>query len=38
VDIVDNVAIATKTNTNRIGKIGRKRKEDGAMPSNKLKK
>jgi hypothetical protein len=38
VEVVDAVGGAHKDNVNRIGKCGRKRKEDGALPSNKLKK
>ncbi len=37
VEVVDAVGGAQKDNGNRVGKCGRKRKEDGALPSNKLK-
>ncbi len=38
VEVVDAVGGAQKDNGNRVGKFGRKRKEDDALPSNKLKK
>ena len=39
VEVVDAVGGAQKGNGNRVGKqCGRKRKEDGALPSNKFKK
>ncbi len=37
VEFIDDVVSATKSNTNRLGKCGRKRKDDDALPSNKLK-
>jgi hypothetical protein len=38
VKVVDAVGGSQKDNVNRVGKCGRKRKEDGALTSNKLKK
>ncbi len=38
VEVVDAVGGAHKDNDNRVGKSGRKRKEDGALLSNKIKK
>ena len=32
------VSVVSKSNTKRIGNCGRKRKDDGELPSNKLKK
>ena len=38
VEVISDVGTTPKNNGNRIGKCGRKRKEDGALPSNKLQK
>jgi len=38
VEVAEVASSGSKTNVNRVGKCGRKRKEDGALPSNKLKK
>ncbi len=37
-EVVEVASCGSKTNINRVGKCGQKRKEDGALPSNKLKK
>ena len=36
--VTEGISSSTKSNANRIGNCGRKRKEDFALPSNKLKK
>ncbi len=38
VEVVDAVGGLQKDNVNCVGKCGRKRNEDGALTSNKLKK
>ena len=37
VEVVEAVGGAKKDNGNRVDKCGRKRKEDNALPSNKIK-
>ncbi len=37
-ELVSVVNVSEKNNVNRVGKCGRKRKQNGVLPSNKLKK
>ncbi len=38
VNVFDAVGLASKSNIKRVGNCGRKRKDDGELPSTKLKK